>query len=83
MRIKFEKGMTPEAIAQMFVGFIRDNDLVIGSVNIYVQTFDEEMKPEKYGFSDKYVVCRPTERTKKAYEEDVVRIRRKRMKAVI
>jgi hypothetical protein len=83
MRIKFEKGMTPEAIAQMFVELIRGGDIVIGTVNMYVQTFDEEMKPEKFDRSAEYLVCKPTEKTKKKYEEDVARIRRRRMRAIV
>jgi hypothetical protein len=84
MRIKFEKGMTPEAIAIAFVQYIKQNNIVIGSVNIYMQTYDEEMKSEKYKKHDNdYIICSPTETTRKEYENQVVEARRKRMKAVV
>ena len=38
MRIKFEKGMTPERIADAFVKYIYDNNIVIGAVNIGVNS---------------------------------------------
>jgi hypothetical protein len=81
MRIKFEKGMTPEAIANAFVKFVRENSLVIGAVNIYMQTYDDEMKSEKLN-GDDYFICRPCESTKREYTEDVARLRRRRMKAI-
>lgn len=78
MRIKFEKGMTPERIGQAFAKFVRDNALVIGSVNIYVQTYDEQMKPKKNDGG--YFICRGNERFKSEYTEDVADIRRSRLK---
>ncbi len=81
MRIKFEKGMPPERIADMFVKFVRQNDLVIGSVNMYIQLYDDEMKAEKFDKSD-YYTCIPSEKTKSEYAEYVAQIRRKRMKVV-
>jgi len=81
MRIKFEKGMTPERIAQAFVDFVRQNDLVIGSVNVYIQTYDENMKAEKND-NEQYAICSPVEKLKKEYTEDVAYIRRGRLKVV-
>ena len=81
MRIKFEKGMTPETIARAFVNLVRDNDLVLGSVNIYMQTYDENMKAEKYDKSE-YTICEPTDKAKREYIEDVALIRRSRLRAV-
>lgn len=81
MRIKFEKGMTPEIIADAFINFVRENDLVIGSVNMYIQTYDKDMKVEKFNRND-VVICEPTEETRKMYQEELVTTRRKRMKAV-
>lgn len=81
MRIKFEKGMTPEKIADAFVNFIRDNDIVIGSVNIYLQTYDENMKAEKFS-KDEILICEPTEETKRQYEQELVETRRSRIKVV-
>ena len=81
MRIKFEKGMTPERIAQAFVGYVRSNDIVVGAVNIYVQTYDDEMRPEKYGKGvEEHLVCTPSEAAKQEYADDVAVIRRKRMR---
>lgn len=81
MRIKFEKGMTPERIAAEFVRFVRKNGLVIGAVNVYIQTYDEKMKAEKHDKGN-YFLCTPPEKYKTEYSEDVARIRRKRMKAI-
>jgi len=83
MRIKFEKGMTPETIAQAFVDFVRDNNLVIGSVNIYMQTYDENMKAEKFRRDEEYTLCKPTAIAKEEYIEDVALIRRGRLRQVI
>jgi len=83
VRLKFEKGMTPELIAKTFVNFIRDNNMVIGAVNVYIQTYDNEMKPEKFKRNDdEFYVCKPSDTAKKMYQEDVVKMRRKRMKAI-
>lgn len=82
MRIKFEKGMTPERIAEAFVNFVRKEELVIGSVNIYIQTYDEDMKAEKNNSRGYFTTCEPTERSKKEYIEDVALTRRSRLKAV-
>ena len=81
MRIKFEKGLTPERIADEFVRFIRENNVVIGSVNVYIQTYDEEMKPEK-NKEEKYLVISPKDIAKQEYAEDVSKTRRKRLKVV-
>ena len=83
MRIKFEKGMTPETIAQAFVDFVRDNNLLIGSVNIYMQTYDENMKAEKFRRDEEYTLCKPTAIAKEEYIEDVALIRRGRLRQVI
>jgi hypothetical protein len=82
MRIKFEKGMTPEKIAEVFVDFIRENDITIGSVNMYVQTYDENMKIEPFNRNE-YLVCDPSEATKAQYDKETVNARRKRMKVVV
>lgn len=83
MRIKFEKGMTPERVADAFVKFVRENNLVIGAVNIYVQTYDEKMKPDKFNkYEDGYYVCKPSEKAVTEYSEDVAELRRSRMKVV-
>lgn len=82
MRIKYEKGIPPEIIAGHLVDFVRENNLVIGSVNIYIQTYDDEMKSVKTSSEDEYLVVKPSEKTKTMYSDDVAHTRRKRMKAV-
>ena len=82
MRIKFEKGMTPERIAQAFVDYVRSNDILIGAVNIYAQAYDDEMRPEKFNRGEEeYLVCSPSEASRREYADDVAAIRRKRMRA--
>lgn len=81
MRIKFDKGLTPERIADHFVQIVRQNELVIGSVNIYIQIYDEEMKLEKFSRGQDYLFCTPSDFGKQEYMEDVAQIRRKKMKA--
>jgi len=81
MKIKFKKGMTPEIMAQTFVKFIRQNNLVIGAVTMYIQTYDEEMKPVKFNEED-YFEAEPTEEMKKIYANDISEIRRSKMKVV-
>ena len=83
MRIKFEKGLTPERIADAFVKYIYDNNIVIGSVKMYIQTYDNEMKAVKFGsYEDEYMCCSPSEKAKKEYEEYSAAIRRGNFKAV-
>lgn len=80
MRIKFEKGFTPERIAENLVTIIRENDWLIGTVNIYVQTYDENMKT--MDDQGEYVVCKPKEKAVLEYDEDAAEIRRGRLKAI-
>lgn len=84
MRIKFEKGMTPERIADALVKYIYDNNIVIGAVNMYIQTYDEEMKPEKYNDTKdgSCLNCSPSARAKQEYDNYVAEIRRGNFKAV-
>lgn len=81
MRIKFEKGMTPERMAEAFVNFVRHEKLVIGAVNMYIQTYDENMKAEKND-NEYYTICKPANLLKDEYVEDVADIRRSRLKVV-
>jgi len=53
---------------------------VIGAVNVYIQLYDENMKPLKND-GDEYLVS-PGDISKHEYVEDVVGIRRGRMRAV-
>lgn len=81
MRIKFEQGMIPERVAQALVDYVRQNELVIGTVNVYIQTFDNKMQPQKDNSED-YTICSPSEFLKKEYANDVAMIRRSRLRAV-
>lgn len=80
MRLKFEKGMTPEAIAEIFVNFIYENNLLIGSVNMYIQTYDDQSKAQNTG---DYFVCKPGDKTKQNYSNYAADLRRSKFKAVI
>jgi len=81
MRIKFREGMTIERIADLLVDIIRTKGIIIGEVDVFIPTYDELMKLEPKS-DDKihYIKCTPTEEHRKEYAEDVVRIRRARMK---
>ena len=75
MRMKFKKGITPEAIAETFVRFVYENNIEIGAVNMYIQTLDGEVDGE-------YFVCTPGEVSKNNYSEYAANIRRSKLKAV-
>lgn len=79
MRIKFRKGMTPEDIANMFVRLMDDRNALIGTVNIYVQEFDEELKPVK---DEEYIEVKPTNYGMARYEEYAADLRRSNLKVV-
>lgn len=81
MRIKFREGMTIERIASLLVEYIRKGQVIIGEVDVLISTYDECMKLEPKS-DDKvhYIKCNPTDEHRAEYAEDVVRIRRARMK---
>ncbi len=81
MRIKYEKGFTPERIADHLTRFIRENDITIGAVNVYLQLYDENMKPIKHG-NDEYYVVTPGDYSKREYIDDTANARRRRMRAI-
>ena len=80
MRIKFEKGITPEKMAAAFVDFVYSKGIVVGAVNLYIQTYDDDMKPEKFG--GEYYSCKPSEKSKAEYEQYTAKMRRSKFKAV-
>lgn len=82
MRIKFEKGFTPERIGEIFARIIQDDEIVIGAVNLYIQTYDDEMKPVPFDKEEDYLVIKPSDTTKREYANDVVNKRRGRLRAV-
>jgi len=79
MRIKFKKGMTPEDIADMFVRITNDRNALIGTVNIYVQEYDEKLKAVK---DEEYIEVKPTEYGKSRYNEYSSELRRSKLKVV-
>jgi len=82
MRIKFEKGMMPERVAQAFVDYIRRENIIIGTVNMYIQTYGDDMKAASFEDDENMIVCKPSEYAKQEYRDDVVQIRRGKIKAV-
>lgn len=78
MRIKFKKGVPPDAIIGALQEYLQDK--IIGSVTVYVQEYDDDMKPIK--FDDKYIQFDATDLGKEQYGNYVADQRRKRMKAV-
>lgn len=81
VRIKYEKGFTPERIAEHLAWFIRKNKLTIGSVNVYLQLYDDNMKPIKNS-NDEYFSVSPGDSSKREYVDDVASKRRSRLKVV-
>ena len=79
MRLKFEKGITPERIAEGLVDFIYENNIHIGAVNMYIQTFNDEMKAEN---TREYTIFSPEKKAKEEYTEYVANLRRSKFKAV-
>lgn len=79
MRIKFKKGMTPQDIANMFVRLTNERNALIGTVNIYVQEFDEELKPVR---DDEYIEVKPTKYGMSRYEEYSTDLRRSKLRVV-
>ena len=81
MRIKFEKGIVPERMAETLVNLIRDNDMIVGAVNVYITRLDDNGKMIKDDDGE-YSCFSPGELSKKQYAEDVANIRRGRLKVV-
>ncbi len=82
MRIKFKKGLSPEAIANMFLRIVEERDLVIGSVNIYIQEYGEDMKPIPYNQNDEYLEVTPSVSSKQKYEDYAADLRRSKLKVI-
>jgi hypothetical protein len=79
MRIKFNKGMTPDDIANMFVRLMNDRNALIGTVNIYVQEYNEELKAVR---DEEYMEVKPTKYGLMRYGEYSVGLRRSKLKVV-
>ena len=81
MRIKFKKGCHPDHIIDYLRDMLKFPDAYIGSVNVYVQMYDKEMKPVKFN-NDEYLIVEPGELSKQKYTEYVADFRRSAMKVV-
>ena len=77
MRIKFNKGMTPDDIAQMFARVMNDRNTLIGTVNIYVQEYSEDLKAVR---DEEYLEVKPTDYGKTRYDEYAANLRRGNLK---
>jgi len=82
MRIKYGKGIAPETIAKHFVDFVYENGLVIGTVNIYIQTYDDEMKPMRFDDEGEYLVVEPREIAGEQYINYMSQMRRQKIRLV-
>jgi hypothetical protein len=82
MRIRFKKGMTPENVARVFLDIIGERGFVLGSVNIYFQEYDENMKLIKFENDTEFLEVTPSEHSQKQYTEYQADLRRSKLKAV-
>lgn len=80
MRIKFQKGMAPEDMTRYFLKILRDRNALIGTVNIYVQEYDDNLNTVKE--DDGYYLVNPTASGKAKYDDYAADIRRSKLKAV-
>ena len=79
MRIKFKKGFTPDAIGTIFEYLCDDNNIILGTVNIYVQEIGADGKGL---LSNDYIEIEPGEVSSSKYQEYVADLRRSKFKVV-
>lgn len=79
MRIKYNKGFTPEIIMAHFMEITKG--MLIGSVNIYIQEYDENMNVIRS--DDTYLEVDPGNCSREVYAAYQADQRRRRMKAVV
>ena len=79
MRIKFEKGITPEIMANEFLNLIREHGKLVGSVNMYVCFYGEDMKLDKDNIT---ITCSATDAESNYYAQYEADKRRKGLRAV-
>jgi len=70
--------MPPDAIVEYLYDYMKDK--VIGSVNVYIQEYDENMKSIK--FDGQYISISAGDLNKERYAEYAAKQRRERMKVV-
>jgi len=80
MRLKFQKGFTPDIIAAYFLEYVMQEGLVVGDVNVYIQTLDEYGNPEP--LDKKVVEVTPSERLRKMHVDSFANNRRKEFKVI-
>jgi hypothetical protein len=81
MRIKFKKGVTPKDMASTFLRVLEERGSVIGSVNIYVQEYDDDMKPIPFD-SDDFVTFEVVDKKNGHYHNYAAELRRKKIRVV-
>jgi hypothetical protein len=82
MRVKFERGLTPKVITDTLRRYIEENELLIGSVNVFIQLYGEDGKTVNDFKDQSMVVFSPTQKCKDEYSEYAANLRRKSIKAV-
>jgi len=79
MRIKFNKGITPEVMAENFLKIIKEHGKLVSSADMYVRFYDENMKLDKDTIM---ITCSPKDVETEAYSEYAAEKRREFMKVV-
>jgi hypothetical protein len=79
VRIKYKKGTSPDLIVAHLRQYFEET--IIGSVNVYIQEYDENMKARKD--DAEYLVFEPGDVSKERYADYAADQRRKRMKVVV
>ncbi len=74
--------MTPEGVARMFLDIVGERGFLIGSVNIYFQEYDENMKPVKFEDEHEFIEVSPTDAGLRQYADYSADLRRSRLKAI-
>ena len=82
MRIKFEKGFTPERMCNLLLSIINEDKLLIGSVNVFIQLYDENGKAVDDFRSNDIITAVPGEDAKGEYADYSANMRRRIMKVV-
>lgn len=80
MRIKFKKGLPPEAIAATFLDILKGRNAIIGAVNIYIQEYGDDMKVVP--FSEECIEVSPTSEGLRRYTEYSANLRRSNLRAI-
>jgi hypothetical protein len=81
MRIQFKKGISPGAIAERFLDIVKKRGNVIGTVNIYVQEYNQDMQLIEFDNS-RYIQVSPTVDGLDDYAEYCAGTRRNNLRVV-